>query len=294
MRIVPAKLAVAVLALSMLPATRLAAQTLRPIDTETARVLPSGKTQISLGTTYLHNRRFPAFTPKGFLAEQDLVTAPEIELRVGAGDWVEIQLRYELRYLDETWADGDTNDQFGGGDAEIFTKIRFLREKGWRPAVGAIFGIKLPNANSSDRLGTDETDFGLALLASKEIGPVDLHLNLGIEILGNPGPLTGDPDTSGSGQDDPFTWSLAAVSQPLLSEHTGEYSVRALLSFDGTEGSRFDNDLATVQGGFQLTRGGWTVYGGASGGLAGAAEDYGLRFGGTYAFDLERLAGIFD
>ena len=270
------------------------AQTLRPLETETAVVLPSGTTQIALGTTYLRNRRWPAFTAPGFNRSQDLVSAPEIEIRIGAGDWVEIQLRYEFLYLDEQRSAGGSFDTFGGGDAEIFTKVRFTLEREWLPATGARFGVKLPNADRSDRLGTDETDFDIAVLASKTFGPITAHLNLGLQILGNPGELDGDPTQSGSGQDDPFTFSLAAVTQPLLAEQTGPYALRGLLAFDLKEGSRFDNDGAAFNGGLQLTRSAWTVYGGASGGVSGAAEDFGLRLGVIYAFELERLRGLFD
>lgn len=270
------------------------AQTLRPLETETATVLPSGTMQVIAGTTYMRNRRWPAFTAPGFVDRQDVVTAPEIELRVGAGDWVEVQLRYELLYLDERRSDGTDFDKFGGGDAEIFTKVRFTREGETLPALGARFGVKLPNASRDDRLGTDETDFDIALLGSKTLGPVALHLNAGLQILGNPGELNGDPDESGSGQDDPFTLSIAAVTEPLFADHTGAYAFRGLLAFDLKEGSRFDNDGAAVSGGLQVTRNAWSVYGGASGGLSGAAEDFGLRLGVVYAFELERLRGLFD
>jgi len=186
MRIVPGSLVAAVFVLVLGPGARVDGQTLRPLETESATLLPSGSTQISLGTTYLRNRRFPAFTAPDFLNSQDLVTAPEVEVRIGAGNWVEFQLRYELLSLDESRSDGTKSNQFGGGDAEIFTKIRVLREGDRMPAVAAMFRIKLPNANRVDRLGTDETDFGLSILASKAIGPVTAHVNLGIQILGNP------------------------------------------------------------------------------------------------------------
>lgn len=294
MRIVPssylAALAVAILSLAAGPA---GAQTLRPLETETAAVLPSGTTQISLGTSYFRNRRYPHFTPKGFLDSQNFFTAPELEVRIGAGDWVELQLRYELRSIDESRSDGTDSDQFGGGDAEIFTKIRFLREGDCVPAIGAMFGIKLPNASRDDRLGTDETDFEIQLMASKDFGPIAAHFNVGLQILGNPGALDGS-DNSGSGQDDPFIFSLAAVTAPLLPQHTGAYAIRGLLSFDGAEGSRFDNDGYRFAGGFQVTRSAWTLYGGMSAGVSGAAEDVGARLGLTYAFELERLRGLFD
>ncbi len=260
-------------------------------------MLPSGNTQISLGFSYFRNRRFPHFTAKHYLDSQDLFTAPELEIRIGAGDWVEFQLRYEALYVDESRSDGSNSSNFGTGDAEIFAKIRFLREgdwKNWMPAFGAQFGVKLPNASRTDRLGTDETDFEIQLLASKDFGPVTAHFNAGLQILGNPGDLDGSKDAAGSGQDDPFVFSLAAVSAPMLQEYTGPYAIRGLFSFDGTAGSRFDNDGYLFAGGLQITRSDWTVYTGISAGTGGAAEDVGARLGVTYAFELERLSGLFD
>jgi hypothetical protein len=275
--------------------TLAAAQTLRPLATEQAAVLPSGETQIILGTSYFRNRRSPAFTPRGFLRSQDLVTAPEIEARVGAGGWVEIQLQYDLIYLHEERADSGSYSKYGGGDARLATKVHLLADRCWWPALGVRFGIKLPNANRADRLGTDETDFELAALASKKFGEVaTAHLNLGIQILGNPGPLNGDPSESGSGQDDLFLYALAVVSEPLFANDLGPYELRLASEVRGVAGSRFANDATSVRAGLQLRRAAWTVYTGASAGLQEAAEKYGILGGIIYHFDLKRLATLFD
>jgi len=276
-------------------ATGATAQTLRPLATEQAAVLPSGETQIILGTSYFRNRRAPAFTPRGFLRSQDVVTAPEIEARVGAGGWVEIQLQYDLIYLHERHHAGGSESTYGGGDARLATKVHLLADRRWWPALGVRFGVKLPNADRSDRLGTDETDFEIAALASKQLGEVaTAHLNLGLQILGNPGPLNGDQNESGSGQDDLFLYALAVVSEPLLADHMGAYELRLASEIRGVAGTRFANDGAAVRAGLQLRRGAWTVYTGASAGLYEAAEKYGILAGVIYHYDLKRLATLFD
>ena len=279
----------ALIASVTVPPSASQAQTLRPIYTETAKPLPSGEVQISLGTSYFRNRRFPHFTAPDFLHSQDLFTAPELEVRIGAGDWVEILLSYEFLYIDEEQRNGGRSDNYGGGDAQIFTKVRFLRECDTLPAVGARFGVKLPNADRADRLGTDETDFELAILASKDFGFASAHLNLGLQILGNPGRLNGDESESDSGQDDPFIYSLALVSQPLLGGDDVAHTLRALVSIDGKEGSRFSNDGSAARAGLQLDVDAWTLYAGASAGISGASEDLGARFGATYRFALDRF-----
>ncbi len=291
MRIVPALGLTALLLAGIWPGDRCSAQTLRPIYTESALTLPSGEVQISLGTSYFRDRRFPHFTERGFLRSQDLITAPELEVRIGAGDWAEILLSYDFLYLDEKRSDGSSADSYGGGDARIFTKVRFLREGETVPALGARFGVKLPNADRVDRLGTDETDFEISVLASKDFGPLAAHVNLGLQILGNPGPLNGRADVSDSGQDDPFIYSLALVTQPLLGGGSDRVDLRALVSVDGKEGSRFANDGSAVRAGVQATFGAWMAYAGASAGLSGASEDFGGRLGLTYRFALDFWRG---
>jgi hypothetical protein len=265
------------------------AEWLAPLTVETAQTIPSGTIDLALGASYFHNRRFPPFTPQGFIHWQDLVTVPELGLRAAIGDAVEIQASYEFIDLNEGTMDG-THHTYGGGDARLFTKIYAVRERTWLPALGVRFGTKLPNANAKDRLGTDEFDFYLDGLASKQIGAFSVHLNLGIALLGNPG-----FDTSNSrGQDDLFTYAIGGVSPTLALDQAGTWTARALLEVAGDTGSRFGNDGNAVRGGVQVMCGGVTLYAGASGGLNSAAEQYGLMAGVIYAFEVERLAALFE
>jgi hypothetical protein len=257
---------------------------LAPLVTETAETIHAGSAEIGLGASYFRNQRFPAFTPSGYVQSQNLIAGPQLGFRIAAGSMVEIQASYELLDLDEHTVDGH-HSTYGGGDARLFTKVYMLAERTWIPAAGLRFGTKLPNANQSDRLGTDETDFFIQALASKQIGDFAVHANLGIALLGNP--------TGSGGQDDLFTYAVALVS-PTLGAHTDDqWGVRALLEATGTAGSRFDNDGAEMRGGLQVLYGGWRLYAGASGGLASAAAKYGFMGGAIYAFELERLAALF-
>jgi hypothetical protein len=269
---------------------------LAPLTVETAETLPKNQIDLALGTTYMRNRRFPSFTPPGgsmpgaFLHSQDLLAIPEIALRAAVGSMVEIQASYELLNLHESTMDG-INNQYGGGDARLFTKIHAVNERTWIPAVGVRFGTKLPDANSTDRLGTDETDFFIQALASKRIGLFSLHVNLGIALLGIPKFAATD---NTHGQDDLFTYAVGAVSPTLAL--TREWGARALLEATGTTGSRleFGNNENAMRGGFQVVHGGWTLYAGASAGLYSAAEKYGVMGGAIYAFDVDRLVALFE
>lgn len=270
------------------------AEWLAPLTVETAETIPSGTIDVALGTSYFHNRRFPAFTSEGFIHWQDLVTGPEFGLRAAAGSMVEIQASYELVDNHESTVDG-VNNHYGSGDARLFAKVYAVRERTWIPAMGVRFGTQLPDANRKDRLGTDATDFFISWLGSKHFGDFTVHCNLGLGLLDNP---------TGDGQDDLFTYAIGVTSPALVLDRAPTWSARFLLEEAGVAGShpgastppggRFNNDGNAVRGGVQIAHGGLTLYVGASGGLNSAAEQYGLMGGVIYAFEVERLAALFE
>ena len=63
------------------------------------------------------------------------------------------------------------------GDLRIKTKFSFINENRYFPSFGLLSSIKLPNATySPSKIGSNETDFELALLFSKTINNFILHL----------------------------------------------------------------------------------------------------------------------
>lgn len=288
-RLTPFALFLATAAAPFAGGTRARAAWLAPLTVESAETIPSGELDLALGASYFRNRRFPPFTPPGFIHYQDLTAVPELGLRAAAGDMVEIQASYEFLDLNESTVDGHHNT-YGGGDARLFTKIYVVRERTWIPAMGVRFGTKLPNANSSRRLGTDEFDFLIQWLGSKHIGDFTAYVNLGIALLGNPG----FDQANSRGQDDLFTYAVGLVSPTLGLDRAGEWGVRFLTEAAGTTGSRFHNDGDAVRAGLQVVHGGFTLYAGASAGLYSAAEKYGVMGGVIYAFEVERLAALFE
>ena len=277
-------------AASLALGTAARAEWLAPLATETAETIPSATAQVGIGFAYDNDGRYPGFTPPNEIKWQSLTTAPAIGFRIAPSDWVEIQLSYEFLNNDQSTVSLGKQSNYGGGDARLFTKVWAVRERTWVPALGVRFGTKLPNAEAKDRLGTDETDFFIQILGSKQWGDWGTHLNLGISLLGNPGFYGADS----SGQDDLFTYNIAATS-PYLGAHAPErWGVRGLLEFAGATGSRFDNDYNLVRAGPQITYGGWTMFLGVTGGIDGAAPTYGFSGGAFYSFELERLAALFE
>lgn len=264
------------------------AYSLLPLVTEQAETLPSGTAEAALGIAYFKDERFPPFTPPGALRSQHLVELPRLGFQIGAGAWAEIQVSYETLYLDERATTGQTNHQFGSGDVRIATKVRLIHERERFPAIGLRFGTKLPNANRDDRLGTDDTDFGADVLASKDFGPVVAHLNMGLLLLGNSGPTIGTGFDAG-GQDDLFDYAVALTSPPLGRVQPGAFTLRLMGEVAGQTGSHFGNDRSTARLGMQLQRGPSILYIGVSAGLITASENIGASTGFIYTFEPGRL-----
>jgi len=264
------------------------AYSLLPLVTEEAQTLPADVVEATLGMNYFHNLRYPPFTPPGVITSETLMSLPMAAFRLGVGGWAEFQASYEMLYLHQRAVNGATNNQYGGGDARIFTKLWFMRERDLWPALGMRFGTKLPNATRSSGLGTDDTDFAAAGLASKTLGPLTAHMNLGILLLGNSGPTVGNSFKAG-GQDDLFTYAIGVVSKPLGAPAEEAITVRLLGEIAGQAASHFNNDLSDIRCGLQMQRGHGTFYVGVSAGLVSASADVGVNAGFTYAFDPIKL-----
>lgn len=269
-------------------ATVASAASLLPLATQQVQTLPDGVAEATIGFAYAHDGNFPGFIDAGALRRQDVVEAPQLGFNIGVGDWAEFQMSYETVYLDEQAANGQTNTQFGGGDARIFGKMHFVGETERLPGMGLWFGTKLPNATRSSLLGTDDTDFTADVLLSKDFGPLAVHANLGVILLGNSGPVIGNSFSAG-GQDDLFNYNVAVVSKPFGATVPGATTLQLLAEFTGADGSRFGNNRDALRGGLRMTRGAGTLYLGVSAGLVTASENVGVNGGFTYSFDAASL-----
>jgi hypothetical protein len=159
-----------------------------PFETERVGVKPELELRIDLGLDYSH-----------IDSSRDLVAFPALGFNYTAGPIVDLQADYDFLY--RFTRRGTTI--YGSGDLTLWTKVRFLPEKGYAPGVGLRFGVKLPNANAQDGLGTDQTDFYASILASQKLGRFENRLNLGLAILDDPLKLRG--------QQDMLTLALASI-----------------------------------------------------------------------------------
>ena len=143
----------------------------RPFETEVSEIQDKQRLKIDLGVDYSH-----------IASRQDLLALPWIGINFSTGQMVEIQAYYDFFYRFTRRA----TTVYGSGDLSLWTKLRFVEEKGSRPAVGLRFGVKLPNAKDEVGLGTDQTNFYAAGLIGKTWGKLENHLNLGIAIYDSP------------------------------------------------------------------------------------------------------------
>lgn len=181
----------------------------RPLVTERAETVSQGHVLLDVGIEYLQNAIFPFSGLEG-----DLTRAGVVGFRLGVADNVEIQVQGTLQNTlsiqkKDTTAPNASKLNFSGnstndvGDFILATKVRFLEEKGNRPALAFRFGMELPNASNEAGLGNDETNVFGSLLLEKEFEKITLLTNLGVAILG-------DPVTAGA-QDDLFSYGVAAL-----------------------------------------------------------------------------------
>ena len=239
------------------------AATLLPLDAEDASLLPPGMMEVYVGANGAWDVQ-PLFRDE----ERDEWSAPSIGISTGLGTRAEAQLRWELLAIE---SDGGSW-KYGAGDARLFTKVRVFSESeyelSWLPATAVHFGVKLPNASRADGFGTDETDVFGSVLLSRSLGPMRLHGNLGIGILGNPGPF--------GRQDDLILYDAAAVVPGLARWSDAALSLFAEVG-GGAESGPADRHRARL--GARLDTESVAGYVGASAGLDDHSEDFGIRFG---------------
>ena len=178
----------------------------RPLKTDDAELLETGRVRAEIGVEFLQGQRFSLSGLKG-----DLARLGAAGIHVGVGEYAEFQISGVAQdvlsvssrgepVIPATF-NGDSTNDFG--DLILGTKIKFAGEKGRRPAIAFKFAVELPNAKHDSGLGTDQTEFYSSLLFKKHIGPAKILADLGFAILGSP-VLQGR-------QTDPFTYGVAAI-----------------------------------------------------------------------------------
>ncbi len=175
---------------------------------------------------------------------RDRAELPHLQVEISFASRVAVELDYALWLIhqrDQATGIEPLEDGYGSGDLRIRSRFGVLLEQGWWPAVAVQVGVKLPNARDRSGFGTDETDVELGVLITRRLGPLDLHGNVSLGILGDP--------TERAAQDDVLLLSL------LLAVHPAE-PWRLLAEVWAMPVAARNPPLATVRGGVGLNLGG--------------------------------------
>lgn len=200
-----AKWAVLVAILLSIPWNAAAQQ--RPLKTDDAELLETGRVRVQLGVEFLQGQRYSLSGLRG-----DLTRLGVASIHMGVGEYAEFQIsgvaqdvlsvssRTDQPAIPPTFEGNSTNDF---GNLILGTKLKLVGEKKHRPAMAFKFAVELPNAKHDSGLGTDQTEFYSSLLFKKKLGEAQILADVGIAILGSP-VLQGR-------QTDPLTYGVATI-----------------------------------------------------------------------------------
>lgn len=246
----------------------------RPLQTDDAEILATGRIRMEFGVEFYQGQKYPLSGLEG-----DLTRLGVAGIAVGVGEYAEFQISgtaqdvLSVKSRSEPVVaptfEGDSTHDFG--NLVLGTKLKLVGEKGRRPAMAFKFAVELPNANRENGLGTDQTQFYTSLLFKKRFGRVQVLADLGVAILGSP--------VEAGKQTDPFTYGIGTV----LSLHR---RLNLVAEVNGRQGSeRVGNEnKSRLRAGFQFRTGSvrWDVAGMA--GLKRTDPDSGAIVGVTYEF----------
>lgn len=262
-----------ILAVCLAASTALGQQ--RPLKTDDAEILKTGRVRAEIGVEFLQGQRYSLSGIMG-----DLTRLGVSSIRVGVGEYAEFQISGVMQdYLSVSSRTapaipptftGDSTSDFG--DLVLGSKIKLAGEQGRRPAVAFKFAVELPNAKHDSGLGTDQTEFFSSVLLKKHFGRSQILADIGFAILGSP-VLQGR-------QTDPLTYGVAAI----VPVHSRMNLVAEINGRQGPSGRLGNENKSQVRAGMQFwTRGiRWDVAGVA--GLMHYDAKSGVIIGATYEF----------
>ncbi len=145
------------------------ARAAQPLETETARTLPAGRSEVGL-------------TFERQISSEGTETAAPIAVEYGLSDRVELLL--EPVFF--TYIRPKTGSSArGAGDLEATLTGRLNDERSFLPALAVAAELKYPTATNL-QIGTGVPDYTGYLIASKRIGAFDTHLDVGYTVPGRP------------------------------------------------------------------------------------------------------------
>jgi hypothetical protein len=139
------------------------------METETARVLQPGR--IEVGTAF-EFQTSPAGEEYALPMALEFGVFPHLEALIEPVPFTSIRPKGETAAT-------------GVGDLETTLTYLGVEEKQYIPALAIAGEIKFPTAGNR-QIGSGEYDYRIYAIASKRLGPVDVHANFGYNIIGSP------------------------------------------------------------------------------------------------------------
>jgi hypothetical protein len=144
----------------------------RPLLTEQATTAGEGTLVLEVGADAIRGE--PNFLTGG---ERDRLDLPVLRLVYSPASNVELDVEWVGRVIARDDPDFGSVSDFG--DVSLRAKVRFAEGGDGRPAVGARFGVTLPQTSFGNGLGPNTLRFAAQLLVSQPLGGTILHLNAG-------------------------------------------------------------------------------------------------------------------
>jgi hypothetical protein len=170
----------------------------RPLQTEEATTAPRGTLDLELGADAIRDE--PNFLTG---RTRDRWAGPALRLVHSPSDNVEIDVEWTVRVGQRD--DPDFGSVSDWGDVALRAKVRFVEEGRGRPAIGARFGVLLPETSFGNGLGANALRMLAQMLMSKDLGRLTLHGNAGLALH--------DEVFRPHEQRDFFAYGLAAVAR---------------------------------------------------------------------------------
>src|SRR5262249_43644318 len=152
----------------------------RPLLSEQAATAPAGSLVLESWADFIHAE--PSFVDG---RERNRWDAPGVRLVYSPSDNVELDLEWVARITASGGAPG-SGTVSDWGDVSLRSKVRFMEEHPGRPALGARFGVTLPETHSRDGLGPNTLRMVAQFLLSKTWGGTRLDADLGLALQDRP------------------------------------------------------------------------------------------------------------
>lgn len=257
---------------------------MRPLLTEDIDITPAGSIEISGGTDFFQDAKFPLSGLTG-----DLTRVADVRIRTGYAGNVEVQIEGVVQnYLTINSrtpnpaiplniGPSSTNDF---GDIKTTVKIKLRNETDLAPALGFSIGFLVPNSDQSRGIGTNQIDLFSKFIVQKGFGrkagktpKLKVYGNLGLGILTAP--------LERFTQNDVLLYGLAGIyrindSINIASEVNGRINTRSGVAPLGTE------SLGQFRIGTQVKASGLRFDTAAIFGLTRFSPRTGITFGVTY------------